>query len=374
MKTKKIILVMFMCMTALMMHACDTETDAEKSPDVQETAETGADVSEEQDGENHVVESAVSFEHTLDDYVPKKKEYNFYFTYKIVQPWWDAVAMGLEDAADQYAERGVTINYEYLAPQAVDAEDQRKRLLDAGNRGFDVIGVDVADSAQITPVINLLINKGQKVITFSSSDTDPKDGCKRIAYVGNTHNERDGAALAEALCERIGYAGKVGIIVGDHGAPCHEERLRGARSVLDKYPDISIVGIDYDRESADRAEKIASRFIDANPDIVGFICCNMVNPVGVAHAVAAKKLEDQVTIVGMDHDERALRLLKDGSIYCLGVQDCCSIGFDTIQTAIKVADGLKPGEGYEELTDEKTTLIFQKDAAAMLYKLYGDQE
>ena len=29
MKTKKIILVMFMCMTALMMHACDAETDAE---------------------------------------------------------------------------------------------------------------------------------------------------------------------------------------------------------------------------------------------------------------------------------------------------------------------------------------------------------
>ncbi len=38
-------------------------------------------------------------------------------------------------------------------------------------------------------------------------------------------------------------------------------------------------------------------------------------------------------IVGMDHDEEALRYLNDGVIYCLGVQDCYSIGFDTIQTA-----------------------------------------
>ena len=372
MKTRSIIPVICICVSAAFINACGTGTDTVETAKTQETADT--DDSAGPSVGNPLVESAVSFEHTLDNYEPKKKEYNFYFTYKIVHPWWDAVAMGLEDAADQYADRGVTINYEYLAPQAVDAGDQIKRLLDAAGRGFDVIGVDVADSAVVTPVINSLIDSGQKIITFSSSDTDPGDGCKRIAYVGNTHNERDGADLAEALCKKIGYKGKVGIIVGDQGAPCHEERLRGAKSVLEQYPDISIVGIDYDKESADRAEKIADRFIDENPDIVGFICCNMVNPVGVAHAVTEREIEDQVTIVGMDHDERALRFLRDGTIYCLGVQDCCSIGFDTIQTAIKVADGMKPGEGYDELTDEKTTLIYQKDAAAMLYKLYGEQE
>lgn len=32
-------------------------------------------------------------------------------------------------------------------------------------------------------------------------------------------------------------------------------------------------------------------------------------------------LEDQITIVGMDHDERALEYLRDGVIYALGVQD-----------------------------------------------------
>ena len=43
---------------------------------------------------------AVNFAHELDSYQPKKDSYNFYFTYKIVHPWWDAVALGMEEEGD----------------------------------------------------------------------------------------------------------------------------------------------------------------------------------------------------------------------------------------------------------------------------------
>ena len=59
-------------------------------------------------------------------------------------------------------------------------------------------------------------------------------------------------------------------------------------------------------------------------------------------------------------------------IYCLGVQDCFSIGFDTLQVAVKIADGNLPGELYPEETNEITTMIYQEDAASMLELLYGD--
>ena len=73
------------------------------------------------------------------------------------------------------------------------------------------------------------------------------------------------------------------------------------------------------------------------------------------------------------NDEEALRDLRDGVIYCLGVQDCYSIGFDTIQIALKIADGNKPGELFPEETNEITTVIYQKDAAMMLELLYGNE-
>ncbi len=61
---------------------------------------------------DELLESAVNFHHELDDYVPKKDHYSFYFTYKTIHPWWDAVGLGMEDALRQYQDRGVTITDE----------------------------------------------------------------------------------------------------------------------------------------------------------------------------------------------------------------------------------------------------------------------
>ncbi len=314
---------------------------------------------------------AVDFDHELDDYQPLKKEYNFYLTYKVIHPWWDAVAMGIEDAAKQYEEEGIIINYEYLAPKEASAQDQVQRLNDAAMRGFDVIGVDVADIGVVTPVINSLLQEGQKVMTFSSSDAAKEDGCNRIAYVGNTHNYKDGASLTEELCEKLGYQGKVAILIGTKGAPCHEDRAQGARDVIAQYPEMEIVETAYDDDKVEESYRYAKTFLADHEDLDGFICCNMSNPVGTARAVIEAGREDEVVIVGMDHDQEALRYLKNGVIYALGVQDCYSIGFDTVQVAVKIADGCMPGELYPEKTEEMTTIVYQDGAAAMLQTLYG---
>ena len=317
---------------------------------------------------NERIKTVVDFDHELDSYRPAKDHYNFYFTYKLVHSWWEAVAMGMEDAQKQYLDQGVTIEYEDLAPKEVSALDQKERLLQAAKEGYDVIGVDVADEAVISPVLDELVEAGVKVMTFSSSDA--AEGCKRIAYVGNTHNYEDGAQLTEALCEKLGYKGKVAILVGTRGAPCHEDRARGAMDTLAKYPDMEIVAVEYDQDDVTLAYDLSREILENNKDLSGMICCNMSNPVGAARAV--EEMEREVVIVGMDHDREALRDLRDGIIYCLGVQDCHSIGFDTLQVAVKIADGILPGKLYPEKTEERTTIIYQKDAADMLEMLYGE--
>ncbi len=319
-------------------------------------------------GSEDSVRSAVDFDHELDSYKPHKDHYNFYFTYKTVHSWWDAVALGMEEAQRQFLDKGITITYEYMAPEGASAADQAERLNMARQKDYDVIGVDVADEEAITPLLNEMVDAGTKVMTFSSSDA--AEGCKRIAYVGNTHNYQDGADLAEALCEKLGYRGKVAILVGSKGAPCHEERARGARDTIAGYSDMEIVATEYDMDSVDMAYELAMQIMNDHPDLDGFICCNMSNPVGAAIAVTEKN--SNVVIVGMDHDEEALRYLDKGIIYCLGVQDCYSIGFDTIQTAVKIADGNLAGQLFPEKIDEITTVIYQKDAALMLELLYGD--
>ena len=346
---------------------CCTACSAADSPGRQAGGSDGAATADEV-VETAAVSGAVNFSHELDQYEPAQKSYNFYFTYKTVHPWWDAVALGMEDAQRQFLDKGVVVTYEYMAPEGASAEDQTQRLHMAEDAGYDVIGVDVADDDVISPILDEMIDNGTKVMTFSSSDAT--DGCKRIAYVGNTHNYRDGADLTEALCKKLDYKGKVAILVGSKGAPCHEDRAKGAADTIAKYENMEIVATEYDMDSIDLAYDLTKQILKDEPDLDGIICCNMSNPVGAARAVT--ELNSNTVIVGMDHDQEALKYLKDGIIYCLGVQDCYSIGFDTIQVAVKIADGNMPGELFPEKTNEKTTVIYQEDAAGMLELLYGD--
>ena len=368
-KLRSVILVL---MTVFALAVCSFASSAEGSgaaslsADSTDTAGIPSDEVTSKKAEH--VSSAVDFDHELDSYVPQKDHYNFYFTYKTVHPWWDAVALGMEEAQRQYLDKGIIVTYEYMAPEGASADDQTKRLLQAEQKDYDVIGVDVADEAVISPVIDRMMDSGTKVMTFSSSDAS--GDCKRIAYVGNTHNYEDGEDLTEALCEKLEYKGKVAILVGSKGAPCHEDRARGAGDTIAKYDDMEIVATEYDMDSVDLAYELTLKILKDTPDLDGIICCNMSNPVGAARAV--KETRSSAVIVGMDHDQEALRYLNEGVIYCLGVQDCYSIGFDTLQVAVKIADGNQPGDLFPEKTDEMTTVIYQKDAAFMLELLYGD--
>ena len=128
------------------------------------------------------------------------------------------------------------------------------------------------------------------------------------------------------------------LLVGVEGAPCHEERALGVQDVIAKYPDMEIVEIAYDEDSAERAYEYTKEFLARHGDLAGIACCNMSNPVGAARAVIEAGREKETVIVGMDHDQEALKYLKDGIIYALGVQDCYSIGFDTMQVAVKIAE------------------------------------
>ena len=354
---RKVSYLVTVSLTALVITSCSQEAGA---PD--ETVSNSAE------DVNESVLQAVDFDHELDDYAPKKDQYSFYFTYKIVHPWWDAVALGMEEAQRQYLDKGIAVTYEYMAPDNASAEDQIERLTEAEKGDYDVIGVDVADAEIISPVLDQMVDSGVKVMTFSSSDAH--EGSKRIAYVGNTHNYQDGADLTEELCRKLDYKGKIAILVGSVGAPCHEDRAHGAEDTIAKYSDMEIVAKEYDMDSVDKAYELTMQILKDNPDLDGLVCCNMSNPVGAARAVT--EVESDAVIVGMDHDKEALHYLKDGVIYCLGVQDCYSIGFDTIQVAVKIADGNQPGDLFPEETNEITTIIYQGDATLMLELLYGD--
>jgi len=305
-------------------------------------------------------------------YAPKKKSYYFVFAYKLIHPWYDAIKVGLDAAAQTYKKKGITIKYDYLAPVAPDAIEQVNVIENAVGRKPDAIGVDITDVKKVVPVINSIMEKGIPVMTFAGGDAGKAEGCNRIGFIGNVDNKGDGAKLAEELAKAINYEGEVAALDGTIGAPSHEQRIEGFNEVMAKYPKIKVVARQRDDDDLEKAVNQTENFLQKFPNLKGIWCNNMTNPIGAAQAVVAAGKKGKVVIVGMDHDLRTLNFVKDGTILAAQVQNNFDMGFFSIVMALKIADGATLGKGIDqEVYNVGSTTVKQAQAQQFIDMLYG---
>ena len=302
-------------------------------------------------------------------YEPQKSEYKLYFTYKNVHAWYDAILVGVEAAVEDFAAKGVTIDYEWYGPVQPDAQDQVNSIETAAGQDWDMILVDVNQESLTKAAIQEALNAGKKVGLFASSDI-PDSG--REFFVGNTDNKGDGESIAEAVFKKMQEEGKtqVAILSGTIGAKSHEERLEGFKEMADKYG-IEIVDEQRDDDAVEKAVSITEAWLQTYPDLGGILCNNMSNPVGACQAVKDAGKAGDIIIGGMDHDLRTLNYLEDGTLYCACVQNCYDMGYKAVYEAVRCIDGEGP---TQESIDVGSTLAYQADAANFIDMLYSDAE
>lgn len=299
-------------------------------------------------------------------YEPLQDSYSIYCTYKNIHSWYDAIKSGVDAAVADFAEKGVTIDYEWYGPAEPDSVDQVDSIETAVGQGWDLIAVDVNQPETTASAINAAVAAGVPVATFASSDIED---CDRSFFVGNTDNYADGCALAEAVCEAMGGEGQIAILSGTIGAASHEERLQGFYDTIANYPDIEIVDEQRDNDSVESAISITEAWLQTYPDLKGILCNNMSNPVGACQAVSDAGKSGEIIIGGMDHDLRSLEYLKDGTLYVAQVQNCYDMGYKLIYNAIMTIDGVTV---EPESTAVGSTSVYAEDADKYIEMLYGD--
>ena len=297
-------------------------------------------------------------------YTPKKKSYKIYCTYKNIHSWYDAIKAGVDAACADLEKKGVTVDYEWYGPAEPDAVDQVNSIETAAGQGYDLIAVDVNQPETTAQAINDAVDAGIPCATFGSADIE---NCKRSFFVGNTDNYGDGCTLAKAVCEKMGGKGQIAILSGTMGAASHEQRLKGFKDTIAKYPDIELVDEQRDNDSVEKAISITESWLQAYPDLGGILCNNMSNPVGACQAVADAGKAGKIVIGGMDHDLRTLNYLKDDTLYVAQVQNCFDMGYKMIWYAVETIDG----EKVPESTAVGSTSVFKDQADKFIQMLYG---
>ena len=218
-------------------------------------------------------------------------------------PYWADAREGFEARSRQLGVKAV-----FTGPANYDAAGQARQLDEIVAMKPAGIVLCPADASALKPGIDRAVDAGIPVVTV---DTDAPES-KRHCYIG-TDNYNAGKVVGDLLGSALNGKGKVGIcrLFGQWNI---EERTRGVRDALKRYPEIEIVGEADDKADSAQAPTAVSALLVAHPEITGMAGLDAVSGGGVANAVNAAGKKGKIKIVCFDRDENMLQFMEDGSI------------------------------------------------------------
>jgi ribose/xylose/arabinose/galactoside ABC-type transport system permease subunit/ABC-type sugar transport system substrate-binding protein len=233
--------------------------------------------------------------------VDQNEEYVF-IGKSISNPYWVDAREGLEDRA-----RALGVRSDFRGASGTDVNEQIKQFEDVLARKPKGLIVSPA-GVGITPMINRAVDSGIPVICVDSDAPQSK----RFSYVG-TDNYNAGKQGGELLGKLLNGKGEV-YLLSVPGEPNLEDRIRGYRDALGKFPNIEIIDVGNDRADPNEGARVARNALSAHPNIAGFGCVDAGGGEGVAIVLREKNLVGKVKVVGMDRNEAGLNLIEEGVI------------------------------------------------------------
>ncbi len=181
---------------------------------------------------------------------------------------------------------------------------------------------------------------GIPVISVDTTITDTSLLVSRIT----SNNFQGGEAAAQTIARLAHGKGDVAVINVNPGISTTDARQAGFLAAIKKYPNMKVVATEYDNDSPTTAESQAKNLILAHPDLVGIFGTNLYSAEGAGQGVVASGKKGKVFVAGYDAEPAEVKLLKQGVIDILVVQ----------QPAVEGRDGVL--FAYDYLTGHKSAI------------------
>jgi ribose transport system substrate-binding protein len=249
-------------------------------------------------------------------------------------PYWQAVLAGARKAGQDLGVNVVGLS----AQSESDVNGQIGVLEKAVAASPAAIVIAPAQSAALGKPIDEAARKTKIIGIGSAADT------KAMTSLLATDNENAGHIAADALAVAItrSYADTEGevVLIAMPGVPSLDQRAKGFReTVAAKYGALAITA---DRAADGKPETVLNMMRDliANTaDLRGVFVSDPVMTQVVSQAVADKKTNDKINIVGFGSDEKLVKFLQDDVIAGLVVEDPFRMGYEGIRVALAASKG-----------------------------------
>jgi ribose transport system substrate-binding protein len=171
----------------------------------------------------------------------------------------------LKKAAELTAKGPYKVEILYVASVQSDVAEQARVIEDVIAKGVDAIALSANEPTGVVDVIQKALKAGIEVMCWDSDS--PKSG--RFTYLG-VDNYEGGKAAADLLVRAMGTSGKVALLTGVPGAFNLEERIRGFKDAVKKYPGIQIIKTVACNDDINQGVQVVEETMQANPDLKGW--------------------------------------------------------------------------------------------------------
>jgi ribose transport system substrate-binding protein len=273
----------------------------------------------------------------------KKRDYVFAMIAKSQSnPVFQAARVGAEDAVRDLSKKlGFEIKLEWRTPNEDDAQKQAEAVEQLVAQGVDGISISCSIADTLTPAINTAVDRGVAVMCFDSD----APASKRFCYYG-TDDIDSGRTILRELAAVLG-PGKhvVAIPGGNQNAVNLQNRIRGVKEEAAKYPDITLRGVYYSKETPQDAAAKVEEVQTTNPDIDGWA---MIGAWSLFTDALMKWQPGRVKIVAMDALPAQLPYVEKGIVAKLYAQQTYLWGYRSMELlADKIILGKPPKQMIE---------------------------
>jgi ribose transport system substrate-binding protein len=251
--------------------------------------------------------------------------------------YWQTVLAGARTAGQDF---GVEIA-ELGAQSESDADGQIALLEKAVSSNPAAVVIAPAHFAALGRPIDEAAKRVKVIAIDSTADS------KALTSVLATDNVQAGRIAADILAERIQktYAdteGDVALITSSPGVAALEQRVKGVREqIAAKYGALDIV-VEKIADSQAAGREVMLDIIASYPELRGVFVSSLIIAKGAAEALVEHKTNktgDKINLVGSDSDEQLVKLLQDGTIAALVVQDPFRMGYEGVKIALAASKG-----------------------------------
>jgi len=249
-------------------------------------------------------------------------------------PYGISVVKALEENVKRYNDQGIKVELSVL-----DGEnDPAKQITHCENfvqQGVDVILLNPISFDGCVPGVEAAVAADVPVVTLITEVANQE---KCAAFVGSRHYD-SGVMIAEAAIRDNGEKFSYVVIEGVMGIDAQIQRLKGINDVLAKYPDTTRIEIQSASWERPDAMRLVENWIQAGKKFDVILSENDNMALGAIEALKAANLADKVKVYGVDGDNDAIKVIKEGDYAGTALQSAMNQATYAIDACVALAQG-----------------------------------